>query len=90
MEALFEGVKAGAAGLAEGMANTLFSEGAQKLGMQGASELAALIYNENAFSPYGPGQWPVSMEQQAPAMESAQMEMTPIEPPQIEMGGMEM
>jgi hypothetical protein len=69
--------------IAPGLENFGAEVGAEmsRLGTQGAMEMAQALFNEAAFTPYGPGQYTPS-----PEVEQA----VQIEAPQVERGGMEM
>jgi len=70
--------------IAPGLENFGAEVGAEmsRLGTQGAMEMAQALFNEAAFTPYGPGQY-------TPSPEVGQ-EIQAVEPPQQERGGMEM
>ena len=55
-----------------------------RLGTQGSMELASALFNDNAFVPYGPGQYTPSPEQE----QAIQGPTTTF--PEQEFGGMEM
>lgn len=56
---LFESLKAGMEGVAEGLSNAGQEIGAEmsRLGTQGSMELASALFNGSGFVPYGPGQY---------------------------------
>ena len=55
-----------------------------RLGTQGAMEMAQVLFNGAAFTPYGPGQYTSEVEKSVPDQEVQKAE------PQQERGGMEM
>jgi hypothetical protein len=57
MESIKEGIQAIAPGLS--LSNILGDIGSEmsRLGVQGQMEMAAALFNGNAFVPYGPGQY---------------------------------
>ena len=79
-----EVMKEAISAIAPGLENFGAEVGAEmsRLGTQGAMEMAQALFNEAAFTPYGPGQY-------TPSPEVGQ-EIQGVEPPQQERGGMEM